>query len=708
MSTRSTADAGSQSLSPAWLEAKQRLLLNMREVITLQVGPFANWTGSHFWNVQDEARHPVGYDENGEPTYEDEQADSAILYRNSGRGTQLTPRVVILDMDEAFGNLSSQGYIHNPAEATLQHAFDPLAWGGSVQEVVQEPREAHAFVQMMGQDCSGYEDEYYREESDEDEEGSDDRESDEGGGDQPARGALAHGRRKVKAARPGGERRDAAAPREDEEPMHAAAFNFEASVESWSDFLQTRLHERSLAKLKAHTHGYSTLARFPDGACIVEKEEDTPDGPGLVERVRRYLEECDTLQGFHLLLDADSGFGGTALALMTQIRDDYSRAPCLALGLGTLTRPKRTSEHGSAVESGTSTVEPYGSHSYVPALNDALSLTGFADLSCSYVPLYGSTALRAAIGHPTATSVSAATSATDAAVPADMMAALGLAVSSGARDPLYDSHPVVHAPPMITPTDELRYHTSAPVATLLEAVTLPYRTRCPRGSLHSLTSSLAFRQGQHLATAVLGLPMPTELTLAASRGWLTPLLPFQRRPHTVRAFEQWSCFLGQDGGGRAIAPLMPNILPCRPSAEGGTLYVRQRPLTLPLSYPQYFDRAVGMHGEIDGPSNLTLAQGFQPPLRVAGAHTYRANDAEVFDVPVAAALQSSSAISPSLRRVIADWKAEGRAAERAANTEGWASRDELGEVTEQLASMDELYSEGDVDTGNTSCSGWSS
>jgi hypothetical protein len=68
----------------------------MREIITLQIGPFANWAGSHFWNVQDDARHPPSYDENGDPVYEDEQADTAILYRSSsGRSRQLTPRLVL-------------------------------------------------------------------------------------------------------------------------------------------------------------------------------------------------------------------------------------------------------------------------------------------------------------------------------------------------------------------------------------------------------------------------------------------------------------------------------------------------------------------------------------------------------------------------------------------------------------------------------------
>ena len=77
-------------------------------------------------------------------------------------------------------------------------------------------------------------------------------------------------------------------------------------------------------------------------------------------------------------------------------------------------------------------------------------------------------------------------------------------------------------------------------------------------------------------------------------------------------------------------------------------------------------------------------------------------------MPAAAALQSTSAISPSIRRVCADWAAEARAAERAAAAEGWAQRDELAEVSEQLAALRESYAEGDVDVSGTSCSGWSS
>ena len=80
----------------------------MREIITLSIGPFSNWVGSHFWNVQDDARHPVSYDDSGEPVYDDRQADVALLYRSAGRGSQLTPRLVLCDAVDSFGSLNSE------------------------------------------------------------------------------------------------------------------------------------------------------------------------------------------------------------------------------------------------------------------------------------------------------------------------------------------------------------------------------------------------------------------------------------------------------------------------------------------------------------------------------------------------------------------------------------------------------------------------
>ena len=262
------------------------------------------------------------------------------------------------------------------------------------------------------------------------------------------------------------------------------------------------------------------------------------------------------------------------------------------------------------------------------------------------------------------------------------------------------------APPLLQP-QPIRYHSAGPLAALLDAATLPYRTHSSAGSLSSLVRSLAPRGTMHLSTAVLGMPMPGvsgDSKIIQRDGWLSPLLALQRPPSVCRAFEQQVVFLGQAGGGRAIAPLVPSLLPCR--NDGGALWVRPQPFALPLSFPQFFSPAVGVKGEVTGAPNEFVGRCFAPALPPVPPEMLRRPEEEVLSVPLAAALQCSPAIMPVLRRVIADWQAEKRAAERAASAEGWAQRDELAEMAESLQALRELYSEEEGQSEATS--GWSS
>ena len=118
--------------------------------------------------------------------------------------------------------------------------------------------------------------------------------------------------------------------------MRAADFEFDTSVTAWSDYLQARLHPRSLASLRPHEHEYTDFELWGEGVALARAEgADESRGPMLLERVRRFLEECDAPQGFVLAADVNGGFGGLARELLAQIRDDYSTAPCVALAAGT-------------------------------------------------------------------------------------------------------------------------------------------------------------------------------------------------------------------------------------------------------------------------------------------------------------------------------------------------------------------------------------
>jgi hypothetical protein len=46
------------------------------------------------------------------------------------------------------------------------------------------------------------------------------------------------------------------------------------------------------------------------------------------------LEECDSPQGFQVLVDTDGGFGGLASGLLDSIRDNHGNKPVLTFALG--------------------------------------------------------------------------------------------------------------------------------------------------------------------------------------------------------------------------------------------------------------------------------------------------------------------------------------------------------------------------------------
>ncbi|KAL1523390.1 hypothetical protein AB1Y20_018333 [Prymnesium parvum] len=609
-----------------------------REIITFQLGPFANYVGTHFWNVQEEAAAQDPESNEDAPDEPERQAaERRVLYqpRADDHGHYASPRLIACDFERHFGSLGTSGRYGSRYAGAEAAPIDPLSWGGDVTQVVHEAREVHRFTQMMSAPVLAAWD-------------TPPNEAEAEGGEEEGEGEERAERRPEE-----GDEKEAQGGGEGEEEVKQASFNFDESVKAWSDFLQARLHPSAIAPLKPHVHGFSTLARFPDGACVVEREDDlaASGNPELFDRCRRSLEVCDSLQGFHLLVDADSGFGGMGAALLTRIRDDYSRAPCLALGMGVCTRAAPPEE---------ATVEAErDAHSYVDALNDAFALTAFAELRTSYLPVYGSSTIRA---------VSDRRSSSDAQF-------------------------MCTAPPLLAIKRALPYHTAAPLALMLDCATLPYRANVPTGSLHSLTSALAARSEHYLAAAALAVPLPPDgaslsLKQAHQFDWFQPLAPLQLAPRAHAAHEQAVSWLGLPGGGRQAAATVRSLLPSRGS--GGVLWTRPQHLVLPLSFPQFFSNAVGRDGSV------LAAPGYdaRPPTQP------RPPSVEVMKVPCATALQSTGALLPLIERVRSDWRSKRLEVGRAANTEGWAQVDDLNEITEQLDSLHEAYTAIDEGLGN--------
>ncbi|GAA0168291.1 hypothetical protein LIER_23041 [Lithospermum erythrorhizon] len=84
-------------------------------IVTIQVGDYANYVGSHFWNLQDEFLGLADSPE-ADPAFENHGLDMNAIYRvgETLQGIQTyTPRLVSIGFQGSLGSVSSQGTLYN-------------------------------------------------------------------------------------------------------------------------------------------------------------------------------------------------------------------------------------------------------------------------------------------------------------------------------------------------------------------------------------------------------------------------------------------------------------------------------------------------------------------------------------------------------------------------------------------------------------------
>lgn len=216
-----------------------------REIMTLQLGGYANYIGSHFWNMQEEC---MSYDMEGERSLENSEIRADILWRQSGE--TVVPRLMTLDVKSARGALRRRGYL-GPEEAVPQESVsfdvsvDAAAWGGPVASFYSEQVPVRPFVQhMLDSDAQAYEEGEHDYDEDEDEgwmleEGSGDR----GVGSSTRQGGgQAGGGEKTKE----GETEEPGDRDESQQLSSKPDFLIEDdTVRYWSDFLKVSFHART-------------------------------------------------------------------------------------------------------------------------------------------------------------------------------------------------------------------------------------------------------------------------------------------------------------------------------------------------------------------------------------------------------------------------------------------------------------------------------
>uniref|UniRef100_A0A1E1X2V0 Putative members of tubulin/ftsz family n=1 Tax=Amblyomma aureolatum TaxID=187763 RepID=A0A1E1X2V0_9ACAR len=241
-----------------------------REVITLQLGHYANFVGSHIWNLQEAC---FSYKPN-DKTIPLEFAHDIFFRegRNPKGRVTYTPRLLIADLRGSLGNLKATGCLYDPAPSS---ANETIAWSGKVTIHKAEPE----------------------------------RKVPSGSTDKDVQRFLADQDKDVCRA----------------DLAHQSSSQMEAKkepIQLWSEFLSVQLHPRTIHLISHYLHNNpdDPFDLFGIGNQCVEDPEWQSS---FTDDVRWFAEDCDSLQAFNILLDGHNGFTGLASSLLEALHDDY-------------------------------------------------------------------------------------------------------------------------------------------------------------------------------------------------------------------------------------------------------------------------------------------------------------------------------------------------------------------------------------------------
>ncbi|KAJ7944393.1 protein misato-like 1-like [Quillaja saponaria] len=251
----------------------------MKEIVTLEVGGFANFIGSHFWNFQDELLG-LAADPHGDPAFKNQDLDMDVLYR-TGETQQgiatYTPRLVSINLQGSLGSMSSCGTLYNEVAPAPS---DVMTWTGNVSTHASEPYKRNLFLQSL-----------YEEEQE----------------NLPV----------VNGGNSGSQREFL-----DKDIVEC----LENGVQFWTDFSKVHYHPQSLYELSGVWMDNQDFNNYGIGRNAFSW---TSQGEEISERLRFFVEDCDHIQGFQFIVDDSGGFSSVAVDFLENIADEYTNIPVL-------------------------------------------------------------------------------------------------------------------------------------------------------------------------------------------------------------------------------------------------------------------------------------------------------------------------------------------------------------------------------------------
>ncbi|EPQ55584.1 tubulin nucleotide-binding domain-like protein [Gloeophyllum trabeum ATCC 11539] len=248
----------------------------MKEIIYIQAGPLANYTGQHFWNTQEAY---FTYDEEESASKEEPLTDHDVSFREglspsaSAKGEPTyCPRLLAFDWKGNFGTLRADLYGDAGEDKTVTSL-----WNGDVVEFRQDPIPRSQYHKELENESMDHVD------------------------NDVNSSTHVEGKRQE---------------------------NGSSDIRFWADYSRVYYHPRSLHKLPEPAEWQDTAGDWNYGQDLFTQYDQ--DNALIDDSLRHFMEECDALQGIHVMNDT-SCFGSFTDSMLTMLKDDHPKLSCIVV-----------------------------------------------------------------------------------------------------------------------------------------------------------------------------------------------------------------------------------------------------------------------------------------------------------------------------------------------------------------------------------------
>ncbi|XP_077362151.1 protein misato homolog 1 [Festucalex cinctus] len=269
-----------------------------REVITLQLGHYANFVGTHWWNLQDAS---LSYD----PEMPSGEIQSDVMFREGqtlGGSITYTPRLIAMDLKGSLLTLRQEGSLYDSGKE-----MSALSWDGSLMIHKESPPAKNSFLEDL---------------------------------DKLDRGDILTEADFSSSSQSQCERTLSVDTVNSQLARVQKNYRLEGSVKVWSDFLRIHLHPRTISVIHQYNHDGEAdrLEAFGQGEALLQGAvlDDLDD------KLHFFVEECDYFQGFQVLCDLTDGFAGLGSKVTEMLQDAYGGRGILTYGTAPVSHPNST------------------------------------------------------------------------------------------------------------------------------------------------------------------------------------------------------------------------------------------------------------------------------------------------------------------------------------------------------------------------------